>query len=389
MGNDCGVYLSASDLQDLEEAARVLYSPFAHGGLDAWRSAVNERLCRIVHADLAMFFLTPELGSDAEHALVWSDELSSDQLGDFVRYALNDAGSERARAFALTLLTQRSLIGEDWDAYHADSAVNAFYLPNRLMDAIALMSWSREGKKRASIEIHSQQFGTPLFGNEGAARLRLLLPAFQASVAVLESACHVAADFTVLLDRLDQALALADSRGRLTHRSGALSRLVDEDPDAVQLASSLETLARSHAALFEARGFGHQHRVGGTAVVAGQTVMASIQTVTRRYRVFVVEAPESLTGGRLGFLLRVEPDFGARVSAVELHSHFALTAREVQVARLLGAGSSNQDIAASLHISPNTVRRHTEKVFVKLKARSRAEVAAILSGARQSTSTIE
>ena len=299
--------------------------------------------------------------------------------------ALHDSGSQLAGAFELTLVTQRALIGENWDAYYADPGVNAFYLPGKIMDAIAFMSWDRDGKKQASIAIHSHRFGTPLFGNEGFARLRLLLPAFQASVAVLASFFRVTSDFTVLLERLDQPLALADGRGRLMHRSGALTRLIDEDPDSVQLAAALEALARTHAAQFQARGFGHQHRVGGTAIASGQTVMTAIRTWTRRYRVFVVEAPESLTGGCLGFLLRLEPDYGAAISTVELHTHFALTSREIQVARLLASGANNDDIGASLHISPHTVRRHTEKVFVKLKARSRAEVGAILRGVGHTT----
>ena len=144
---------------------------------------MSTSLCRIVRADLAMFFLAPELhGPGKEPAPVWSDELSPDQLGDFIRFALHDSGSQRAGAFELTLVTQRALIGENWDAYYADPSVNAFYLPGKIMDAIAFMSWDRDGKKQASIEIHSQRFGTPIFGNEGFARLRLLLPAFQASV---------------------------------------------------------------------------------------------------------------------------------------------------------------------------------------------------------------
>jgi DNA-binding CsgD family transcriptional regulator len=57
-----------------------------------------------------------------------------------------------------------------------------------------------------------------------------------------------------------------------------------------------------------------------------------------------------------------------------------LTPRELQVARLLALGDSNAQIASALRISPHTARRHTESVMLKLGAKSRAQVGAILRG---------
>jgi len=53
-----------------------------------------------------------------------------------------------------------------------------------------------------------------------------------------------------------------------------------------------------------------------------------------------------------------------------------LTEREVQVARLLGRGLSNREIAAGLVISVRTVDRHVENILAKLGLRSRGAVAA-------------
>lgn len=59
-----------------------------------------------------------------------------------------------------------------------------------------------------------------------------------------------------------------------------------------------------------------------------------------------------------------------------------LTGREVEVLRLLAAGSTNAEIAASLVISVHTVERHLANVYRKIGARNRAEAAAYTVGAR-------
>ena len=54
----------------------------------------------------------------------------------------------------------------------------------------------------------------------------------------------------------------------------------------------------------------------------------------------------------------------------------ALSAREVQVLRLVAAGLTNRAIAAELHISEKTVARHVSNIFVKLDLSSRAAATA-------------
>jgi DNA-binding CsgD family transcriptional regulator/tetratricopeptide (TPR) repeat protein len=52
---------------------------------------------------------------------------------------------------------------------------------------------------------------------------------------------------------------------------------------------------------------------------------------------------------------------------------FGLTAREAQIAALLGSGMSNARIGARLHISPKTVDHHVSAILAKLGVRSREE----------------
>ena len=54
-----------------------------------------------------------------------------------------------------------------------------------------------------------------------------------------------------------------------------------------------------------------------------------------------------------------------------------LTARELEVLRLLAAGNSNKEIAAALHIEVGTVKLHVGKVLDKLHVRDRTEAATL------------
>jgi len=52
-----------------------------------------------------------------------------------------------------------------------------------------------------------------------------------------------------------------------------------------------------------------------------------------------------------------------------------LTPRETEVLRLLATGKTNRQLAAELHISLSTVKRHVERIIVKLKVSDRTQAA--------------
>jgi len=53
-----------------------------------------------------------------------------------------------------------------------------------------------------------------------------------------------------------------------------------------------------------------------------------------------------------------------------------LSARELEVLRLVAAGKTNKDIARELHLSGKTVDRHMSNIFAKLNVPTRTAAAA-------------
>lgn len=109
-----------------------------------------------------------------------------------------------------------------------------------------------------------------------------------------------------------------------------------------------------------------------------------------RVRVLVAEACRSqgdwdtaeleLEAARAAFLqLGAAPDLArldARARSAARQSATPLTAREVQVLRLVASGKTNRAIAGSLGISEKTVARHVSNIFTKLGLATRAAATA-------------
>jgi ATP/maltotriose-dependent transcriptional regulator MalT len=82
-----------------------------------------------------------------------------------------------------------------------------------------------------------------------------------------------------------------------------------------------------------------------------------------------------LEAARTGFeRLGAEPDL-ARLVGIPAETH-GLSARELEVLRLVAAGRTNRQIAAELVVSEHTVARHLQNIFGKLGVSSRTAATA-------------
>ena len=68
-------------------------------------------------------------------------------------------------------------------------------------------------------------------------------------------------------------------------------------------------------------------------------------------------------------------DAVARARATPAASQFGLSSRELEVLRLVAAGSTNKEIAAALFVSERTVDRHVSNIFAKLDVNNRTAAA--------------
>ena len=66
---------------------------------------------------------------------------------------------------------------------------------------------------------------------------------------------------------------------------------------------------------------------------------------------------------------------GVQKTQAGIQEQTGLSAREIEILRLLGSGAGNEEIAGRLFISQNTVKTHLYNVFRKLNVSSRLEAA--------------
>jgi DNA-binding CsgD family transcriptional regulator len=98
---------------------------------------------------------------------------------------------------------------------------------------------------------------------------------------------------------------------------------------------------------------------------------------------------EPFTRDDAGALRRIQPLIEhAYLCAIEPRGESAraalqrcgLTAREIDVAELVGRGATNAEIARSLHVSEATVKTHLLRTFAKVGVRSRTQLVVLLGG---------
>jgi DNA-binding CsgD family transcriptional regulator len=79
-----------------------------------------------------------------------------------------------------------------------------------------------------------------------------------------------------------------------------------------------------------------------------------------------------------GFAERTEVELratGEHARKRSVETSVELTPQEGKISELVALGANNQEVAAQLFISPNTVQYHLGKVFTKLGLKSRTQLA--------------
>jgi LuxR family maltose regulon positive regulatory protein len=186
------------------------------------------------------------------------------------------------------------------------------------------------------------------------------------------------------LARVRIAQGHQDSAGPALHDVlRLLDRLLSAAESGMRMDSVIEILIL-RALAFEGHG---QHAAALTALERALTLAAPEGYVRR----FVDEGMPMAVLLRAAYAHGIVPNYAAQLlghfgaltlpepstpPAAAHHLPEALTERELQILRLLGAGRSNQEIADELVIAVGTVKRHINSILGKLHAQSRLHAVA-------------
>lgn len=175
-----------------------------------------------------------------------------------------------------------------------------------------------------------------------------------------------AAQLLRALDTLEHSTAFFDRGGAIRHASAAF-RAVVADP---RLAG-IEAEVRGFAAVLW--GIANVRRLEGAVE---RIAVRAVSCAGGECRLRGAYVGEDLFGGGPSVLVGVEPPGDDPFGTDRLQRRFGLTAMQSRVARLLGEGLRNDEIARRLFISPHTARHHVEQIKLKVGGHTRAAVAA-------------
>lgn len=360
--------LSAADRAQLARASQALLSPLGHAHVDGWRAAVNRELRQVIGAD-SVGFLLPV----ADAAPVFSEEHAPEVLARFpelVPPALGDGTPIWQRALELGVATLDTAYGRDAGLYYGSAYYNEYARPGGAAQTLSASMPVGEGATplgAASVQLWRDASTHARFGEREVAMLQLLEPAFRAGVEGWMRFGREGVALMRTIDLLDQAVVACDARGRAVHATGAVERLLRDDPDREVVRTAVGQLAQQ---LRIAR--------GGAGVEGVASARRELATRCARYVLHCCLEPAGGAQGDPLLLVSLRRETPRRRVAEELRVAFSLTPAEAQVARLIADGKRNAEIAAALGISEHTAKRHTERVMAKVGARSRAEVGARL-----------
>jgi PAS domain S-box-containing protein len=183
--------------------------------------------------------------------------------------------------------------------------------------------------------------------------------------------------FETAFKRSRNPMVLADERRRVVDLNRAFAKMVHRRPSDIVgehlYAFVAEGTKRSdeewHALIMRDEYFGDAE----VAQPDGSTL-----------KVHFAAHPEIVTGRKLILFVtlnthRAGPHFRRQVDPES--DTCALSARELEIVRLVALGETGPEIAEHLHISHNTVRTHIHNAMVKTGARSRAHLVAKAMGA--------
>lgn len=354
----------------LQLAFAVLLTPLESVDAESWRGEVGAVLSSLLGADRSAFQLDiPDV------PIIYSEDYPQATLDDYVgHYHSVDIGRMRREELGLEVWNRWRLHGPRQRKFKESEIHQDFLAPNRIFDSMGLTVAVPGASHPASLFFHSEKPGTPQFGERGVSLLNLLLPAFKAGVRDLVRYSHHRESLGRHLDSLTEGIRICDLNGHIVHQNPAFTSALALECAPEKVEGAIWEIVHTLIGFAKDSG-GHRAAVSAVAAVAGQRLTQPVSTPTANYEVSGTFLGRELLGAELRIVVtlhRLAPH--TALSDTALQERYALTTRELEIARRLAHGQSTKELALSCGISLHTARRHTEKIFSKLGVRSRSQV---------------
>jgi DNA-binding CsgD family transcriptional regulator len=207
--------------------------------------------------------------------------------------------------------------------------------------------------------------------------MRAIAPAFRAGIAAWIGSIASRNNVARMLDSLADPAMLFDVSGQLLHANPGLERLASAA--IARLRSEAQCMAWTFGA--SARRRSQMKLASGRSSADAASDSHAVRTVrigTTVYRLRGSAVGAELLGAEPAVLVTMSASAAEPLSNNVLHDQFGLTTREIQVARLIAEGLSNNEIADRLGVRFFTARNHVERTLAKLRVTSRHRVGPLL-----------
>jgi DNA-binding CsgD family transcriptional regulator len=357
-----GAGSDARHLEALERAISVALSPLEFPDVIRWGDALTAALCTLADAPAGAILLpeaTPRwravsrIANSAGHEAEWG-------LHEEATERLREPGAEEL------VLWVRDDLATDPARSGNPSPTGTLGLRVRIPSGSV-----------AAVCVHRDLALGPV-PYQVIAALRVIAPAFRAGIAAWIGSIASRNNVARMLDTLADPAILFDVGGELVHANPAVDRLA-ASADASRLRTEAQRLAWSLGAAARRRS---QVRIAlspaAAEVSSDAQSLRSVRIGATVYRLRGSIVGEQLLGAEPAVLVTMAASAAEPLSDDTLHGEYGLTTREIQVARLIAEGLSNNEIADRLGVRFFTARNHVERTLAKLRVTSRHRVGPLL-----------
>ncbi len=350
----------ARHLEALERAISIALSPLEFPDAIGWGDALTAALCTLADAPAGAILLpeaTPRWRAVSRIA---------NSVGHEAEWGLHEEATERLREPGAEelVLWVRDDLARDPARSGNPSPTGTLGLRVRIPSGCV-----------AAVCVHRDLALGPVPYHLIAA-LRAIAPAFRAGIAAWIGSIASRNNVARMLDTLADPALLFDVAGELVHANPAVARFA-VSVDTSRLRSEAQRLAWSLGAAAGRRSKGKVSPWAGADESSDAQNVRSMRIGATTYRLRGSIVGEQLLGAKPAVLVTVSAS-ATPLSDEVLHAEYGLTTREIQVARLIAEGLSNNEIADRLGVRFFTARNHVERTLAKLRVASRHRVGPLL-----------